>query len=70
MEAPELETLLDQKETHAFQIFQWYLRTLRVRAGCPAFHPEAHQEIINLGASVFGLRRDTVDGGATRILSV
>ena len=46
----ELETLLDQKETLPSQIFQWYLRTLRVRAGCPAFHPEAHQEIINLGA--------------------
>ena len=61
----ELETLLDQKETLPSQIFQWYLRTLRVRAGCPAFHPEAHQEIINLGASVFALRRDTVDGGLT-----
>ena len=61
----DLETLLDQKETLPSQIFQWYSRTLRVRAGCPAFHPESHQEIINLGASLFALRRDTVDGGLT-----
>ena len=61
----ELETLLDQNETLHSKIFQWYSRTLRVRSGCPAFHPDATQKIINMGDSVFALRRDTADGGLT-----
>ena len=57
-----LNDLLDDQDTVPAQIFQWYSRTLRMRAGCPAFHPEAPQEIINLGLSVFAFRRDSQDG--------
>lgn len=58
----ELSDLLNNKESLAAQIFQWYSRTLRVRAGCPAFHPDASQEIVNLGSSLFALKRDSIDG--------
>ena len=58
----ELTELLDEKESLPAQIFQWYSRTLRVRAGCPAFHPEAAQEIVSLGSSLFALKRESTDG--------
>lgn len=58
----ELTELLNEKESLPAQIFQWYSRTLRVRAGCPAFHPEAPQEIVNLGSSLFALKRESTDG--------
>ena len=59
----DLNALLDDQETMPAQIFSWYSRTLRMRAGCPAFHPEAPQEILDFGPEVFALRRDSSDGG-------
>ena len=59
----ELNKLLDDQETLPAQIFSWYSRTLRMRAGCPAFHPEAPQEILDFGSDIFALRRDSIDGG-------
>lgn len=59
----ELNNLLDDQETLPAQIFSWYSRTLRMRAGCPAFHPEAPQEILDFGSDIFALRRDSIDGG-------
>jgi glycosidase len=59
----ELEQILDDQSTMPAEIFQWYSRVLRMRAGCPAFHPDAPQEILQLGNSVFALRRDSLDGG-------
>ena len=63
----ELETLLDDGESHYSRIFQWYSRTLRMRAGCPAFHPDAPQEIMQMGDSIFALRRDSLDGALSVI---
>lgn len=63
----ELNTLLDNQDTLAAQIFSWYTRILRIRAGCPAFHPDAHQEILNFGSDIFALRRDSTDGGISVI---
>ncbi|MEC8044260.1 MAG: sugar phosphorylase [Verrucomicrobiota bacterium] len=63
----ELETLLDDGESHYSRIFQWYSRTLRMRAGCPAFHPDAPQEILQMGDSIFALRRDSLDGALSVI---
>jgi len=40
---------------------------LRMRAGCPAFHPEAPQEILNFGSDLFAVRRDSTDGGLSVI---
>ncbi len=62
-----LNQLLDDHETLPAQIFSWYSRTLRMRAGCPAFHPEAPQEIINFGSDLFAIRRDSMDGGLSVI---
>jgi sucrose phosphorylase len=62
-----LNQLLDDHETLPAQIFAWYSRTLRMRAGCPAFHPEAPQEILNFGSDIFALRRDSSDGGLSVI---
>jgi sucrose phosphorylase len=62
-----LNQLLDDHETLPAQIFSWYSRTLRMRAGCPAFHPEAPQEIINFGFDLFAIRRDSMDGGLSVI---
>ena len=63
----ELNQLLDDQETLPAQIFSWYSRTLRMRAGCPAFHPEAPQEILNFGSDIFAVRRDSTDGGLSVI---
>jgi sucrose phosphorylase len=62
-----LNQLLDDHETLPAQIFSWYSRTLRMRAGCPAFHPEAPQEILNFGSDLFAVRRDSTDGGLSVI---
>ncbi len=59
----QLNKLLDDQETLPAQIFSWYSRTLRMRAGCPAFHPEAPQEILDFGSDIFALRRVSIDGG-------
>ena len=59
----ELNKLLDDQETLPAQIFSWYTRTLRMRAGCPAFHPDAPQEILDFGSDIFAFRRDSIDGG-------
>jgi sucrose phosphorylase len=63
----DLNQLLDDQETLPAQIFSWYSRTLRMRAGCPAFHPEAPQEILNFGSDLFAVRRDSTDGGLSVI---
>jgi sucrose phosphorylase len=63
----ELNHLLDDHETLPAQVFAWYSRTLRMRAGCPAFHPEAPQEILDFGSDIFALRRDSTDGGLSVI---
>ena len=63
----ELNQLLDDQETLPAHIFSWYSRTLRMRAGCPAFHPEAPQEILNFGSDLFAVRRDSTDGGLSVI---
>jgi hypothetical protein len=62
-----LNQILDDHETLPAKIFSWYSRTLRMRAGCPAFHPEAPQEIINFGSDLFAIRRDSMDGGSSVI---
>ena len=63
----ELNQLLDDQETLPAQIYSWYSRTLRMRAGCPAFHPEASQEILKFGSDLFAVRRDSTDGGLSVI---
>jgi len=58
----ELESMLGKKNTTGSKVFDWYVTTLRKRGAAPAFHPDASQEILDLGDSVFGLVRSSVDG--------
>jgi sucrose phosphorylase len=39
-----------------------YTRMLRARAACPAFHPDAPQEVLETANDVFALLRQSLDG--------
>jgi sucrose phosphorylase len=58
----ELETLLEDEESNSGEIFEWYTRVLRRRASCPAFHPDATQNVIELGDEIFAFERKSLDG--------
>jgi len=53
--------MLGKKNTTGSKVFDWYVTILRKRGAAPAFHPDASQEILDLGDSVFGLVRSSVD---------
>ncbi|MEK9773252.1 MAG: sugar phosphorylase [Opitutae bacterium] len=58
----DLESMLEKKNTTGSKVFDWYVTTLRKRASAPAFHPDASQEVLNLGDAIFGLVRSSQDG--------
>jgi len=58
----ELEKVLGEKSEQPVRVFEWYARTLRRRAACPAFHPDAPQAILDFGSSIFALERTSLDG--------
>ncbi len=58
----ELEALLDVPETNTRQILDEYTRRLRLRARQPAFHPDAAQEVLDLGDETFAILRLAPDG--------
>jgi glycosidase len=58
----ELASLLDQSESPEGWILTVLLTSLRVRAACPAFHPDAPQEILETAPSLFALKRTSLDG--------
>jgi sucrose phosphorylase len=58
----ELNHLLNDQEKNSGGIFEWYTSVLRRRASCPAFHPDAAQEILDFGKKVFALERKSIDG--------
>ncbi len=53
----ELDRILDDADHPQGAIFATYTRWLRRRNNHPAFHPEAGQEILDLGPHLFGLVR-------------
>jgi len=59
---PELDLVLSQKNSTSSKVFDWYVTTLRKRSSAPAFHPDAAQEILDLGDAIFGLVRTSTDG--------
>jgi glycosidase len=63
-----LQTLADETSFRA-HIFRAYTKLLRVRRGHPAFHPQAAQEILDLGPGIFGLRRTAI-AGSEQILAL
>ncbi|MEA4910280.1 MAG: sugar phosphorylase [Chloroflexi bacterium] len=44
------------------QVYRGYLRLLRARAGCPAFHPHGSQQVLDVHPGVFALQRTAPDG--------
>ena len=57
----ELEALLNDQTVNSGGIFEWYTRALRVRASCPAFHPDANQKILDIEKRLFVLERRSLD---------
>ncbi len=64
----ELETALHDERGPAARVFGELTRRLRLRSGCPAFHPAAGQRVLDLPPAFFGIERTTEDG--TRLLAV
>ncbi len=58
----ELQGLLDNPETHAARALKRLTEVLRARAACPAFHPDAAQEIIKGEPACFMVKRLATDG--------
>lgn len=58
----ELTAELENPDGHHSRIFRRYLQMIRRRSNHPAFHPDAPQEVLDLGAAVFGFRRRSRDG--------
>ena len=58
----ELSQRLMDENCNAGYIFEWYTRVLRKRSACPAFHPDASQEIIKFSDSVLAIERISTDG--------
>lgn len=57
----ELEDRLQDPNTISSQVFEGYERILAVRREHSAFHPNAGQTILDLGASLFALSRTSLD---------
>jgi sucrose phosphorylase len=57
----ELEDLITQEDSDASKIFEALRALLRRRANHPAFHPDAPQEILDIGDSVFAVVRIAKD---------
>ncbi len=64
----ELEARLSDRESAAFHVFNMFKKLLNIRAGQPAFHPDAAQEVIELPDTMFGIRR--IAQGGQRIVAV
>jgi len=59
----ELEALLEVPESNTFLLMREYLRRIRIRQDQAAFHPDAEQTVIRLGAcNLMGLVRKSLDG--------
>lgn len=58
----EIDSLLSIAESRERIIFDELRRRLRIRAGCPAFHPDASQEILDAPPGILVVRRRAADG--------
>ncbi len=61
----ELTGELEEPSGHHARVFRRYLQMIRRRANHPAFHPEAPQEVLEMGRQVFAFRRTSLDGNET-----
>lgn len=58
----ELDSLFSQPGSREQRIFHALRRLLKIRARCPAFHPDAKQDVLDLGSQCLALRRTAADG--------
>ncbi|HYQ70616.1 MAG TPA: sugar phosphorylase [Gammaproteobacteria bacterium] len=65
----ELEALMANAGSDTGEVFRRYLMLLQIRRDQPAFHPEAPQQLLATGDSVFALERTALDG-SQRILGL
>lgn len=65
----QLETLLDDEKTAQSKVFGGLLRLLKVRREQPAFDPDGHQEVWNLGRQYLAVYRHS-PGDDQRVLAL
>ncbi len=65
----KLKTLLDDPNSTQAIVFNELRRRIKIRTAQPAFHPDARQELVHLGDSLFAFWRQSLDG-KQRILAV
>ncbi len=58
----DLERQIDDPDNAHGWILNVYTRMLRARADCPAFHPDAPQEVLQTASNVFALMRRSLCG--------
>ena len=62
----ELQQILDDEHSAQRLVFDGYRRLLAVRIDQPAFHPEADQQVVDLGnPALIAFRRTSLDGRQT-----
>ena len=64
----QLNLELDDSGSLRFMIFSGYSRLLKARSSHKAFHPTAGQRILDLGKSLFALKRTSSDGDSVLCL--
>lgn len=68
-ELPELEELLENESANR-SIFSELKRRISIRKLQPAFHPNAQQEILNLGKPFFAIKRSCVQQSIIVIINI
>ncbi len=66
-ESSELIDHINEPQSAANIVFSTLTERLKLRRTIAAFHPGASQEILNIGESLLGLRRTSVDGSESVI---
>ncbi|MDX1639454.1 MAG: hypothetical protein R3281_15920, partial [Balneolaceae bacterium] len=61
-EYEELVDKLEDESTNTHRVMKRYEEMLEIRAQHPSFHPDAPQEILDLGDKLFGIKRRALDG--------
>ena len=65
LQLPRLRAELAEPTSLRARVFRAYRKLLQLRAGQSAFHPNARQEILDLGPAVLAVRRHNLQTGQT-----
>jgi len=66
----DLDAELETDTSLRSRVFSGILNLLEIRQAQPAFHPNAHQAVVSVGRSVFGVLRASRDTDGQRILAL